>query len=139
MVTNAQWALQKALLEALNADPNMAAIFGAPLRLYDEIPSQPVFPFAVFDRSSLRPVNADHEGALEHQMTIKIWSRYGGRREALDGLQALRLAIDTLSVPLDGHYLVNVRTTFADIFRIRSSRLYEAVLRLRAVTEPLNS
>jgi len=137
MSTNAQWALQKALLGALNADPATTAIFGNPLRVYDDVPEQPVFPFATFDRASVRPVNGDWPGALEHKMTLKVWSQYGGRREALDGLHALRAAINGASVPLDGHQLVNVRTSFADVFRVRSSRVFEAVLNLRAVTEIL--
>lgn len=137
MNTNAQWALQKALLTMLNTDPDLVSVLGSPLRIYDEVPSQPQFPFATFDRASVRPVNADMPGALEHQMTLKIWSHYGGRREALDGLHAMRNAIDAASMILDSHFLVSVRTTFADVFRVRTSRVFEAILNLRAVTEPL--
>ncbi len=137
MAVNAQWALQKALLAMLNADPDLGAVLGNPVRIYDDIPEQPQFPFATFDRASARPVNAEHGGALEHQMTLKIWSHYGGRREALEGLNALRNAIDDAALILDEHHLVSVRTIFADVFRIRSSRVFEAILNLRAITEPL--
>ncbi len=137
MSINAQWALQTALLAMLNASPEVTAAFGSPLRLYDDIPEQPVFPFATFDRANARSVEADLSGALEHQITLKIWSKYGGRREALSGLNALRTAIDAALLSLTDHHLVDVRVTFADVFRIRSSRVFEAILNLRAVTEPL--
>jgi Protein of unknown function (DUF3168) len=139
MPVNAQWALQKALLAMLNADATLNTLFGTPIRLHDDIPTQPVFPFATFDRAGIRSVNADLPGAFEHQMTLKVWSHYGGRREALEGLHALRSVIDaSLSMTLDDHYLINIRTVFADVFRVRNSRTFEAILNLRALTEPIN-
>lgn len=137
MDVNAQWALQTALLARLNEDPNLGAVLGSPVRLYDDIPDQPQFPFVTFDRANASPVNAEHAGALEHILTLKVWSRYGGRREALAGLHALRNAIDDAAFTLDGHQLVNIHTTFSDVFRVRTSRIFEAILNLRAVTEPL--
>ncbi len=137
METNAQWAVQKALLAMLNADTSLGPILGSPVRLYDDIPDQPQFPFATFDRATASPIEAERPGAFEHVMTLKLWSRYGGRREALEGLHGLRDAIDDAALVLDGHHLVGIRTTFSDIFRVRSSRVFEAILTLRAVTEPL--
>ncbi len=137
MSINAQWALQKSLLAMLNTDPDLGALLGTPVRVYDDIPEQPQFPFVTFDRAIARPVNAQHDGSLEHQMTLKVWSHYGGRREALEGLHALRNIIDDAALTLDEHYLVSIRTIFIDVFRVRSSRVYEAILNLRAVTEPL--
>ncbi len=137
MAENAQWALQSALFGALNTDPALMALFGNPLRLYDDVPEQPQFPFITFDRAIMRQINADVEGAFEHQMTIKLWSEYGGRREALEGLSALRNAIETSTLILNGHTLISIRITFADVFRIRSSSVFEVILNLRAVTEPI--
>ena len=137
MSTNAIWALQKAIQAALEADLALGAYLGSPARLYDDVPPQPQFPFATWDSARLVPVRADHAGALEHRLTLKIWSRYGGRRESLEILQAVRAVLDDAPLVLDGHKLVSLSTIFADVFRIRSSHIFEAILTVRAVTEPI--
>ncbi len=136
MSTNALWAVQKAIQAALGADPALASLLGSPVRLYDDVPPQPQFPFASWDRARMVPLKADRAGALEHRLTLKIWSRYGGRREALEILQAVRAVLDDAALGLDGHVLVSLSTVFADVFRIRSTQVFEAILSLRAVTEP---
>ncbi len=138
MSSNAQWAVQKAIQAALDADPVLGSFLGSPVRLYDDTPPQPQFPFATWDRARIVPIKADRAGALEHRLILKIWSRYGGRRESLDILQAVRTVLDDAALVLDGHALVSLSTTFADVFRIRSTHVFEAILSLRAVTEPLS-
>jgi hypothetical protein len=50
----------------------------------------------------------------------------------------VRLSLHGAALSLDGHRLINLRVTYADLFKAADWRSTYGVLRLRAVTEPLN-
>jgi dihydroxy-acid dehydratase len=65
---------------------------------------------------------------------------FGGCDKTLPGLMMalVRLSLHGASLNLDGHRLINLRVTYADLFKAADWRSTFGVLRLRAVTEPLN-
>ncbi len=137
MSNSAQWALQTAILDMLNMDADSLAALGNPVRLYDDFPEHPQYPFALFGRIQLRPLPMDESGPQEHRFTLNLWSRYGGHREALEALAALRNALDGANLTLNGYRLVSLSTLFADVLKASNGRLFQVVMRLRAVTEPI--
>ena len=72
----------------------------------------------------------------EHRLTLHAWSRQGGHREAHQIAGALLQALDDAPLAPDGHTLVNLRFSVADIRREADGRTYHALVRFRAVTEP---
>jgi hypothetical protein len=81
--------------------------------------------------------SAGDEPAEEHQLTLHAWSRQGGHREAHLVTGALLQALDDAPLTLAGHRLVNLRFSVADVRRDTDGRTYHALVRFRAVTEPL--
>jgi hypothetical protein len=69
-------------------------------------------------------------------LTLHAWSRQGGQKEAHVITGALLQALDDASLAPDGHRLVNLRFSIADIRREADGRTYHALVRFRAVTEP---
>lgn len=128
-------ALHKALLDHLRADASVKALLGDPVRVHDEPPQTPVYPYVALGRAETRPWGGlDGEG-IEHLITLTCVSRFDGAEEVKAVIAALRTALHGAAPALDGHRLVNLRVTYADVFRAPGWRPLYGVLRIRAVTE----
>lgn len=130
---SADRALAAAIRDALLADEGVGALLGA--RLYDAPPLDPVFPYLTLGRLESRPVDTSESAAIEHAVTLHVWSRYGGRAEALDCIGALRGALHDSALNIEGRRLVLLYVVFTDVFRSGDGRTTHGVLRLRALTE----
>lgn len=133
---SAEKALLEALRVALLADAGVQVALGDTARVYDEPPADVVFPYVTLGRMESRAVDASATDALEHAVTLHVWSRYGGRAEALDVIGAMRAVLHNAALTVEGRKLVLLFAVFADVFRSGDGRTTHGVLRLRAVTEP---
>ncbi|MDK9697790.1 MAG: DUF3168 domain-containing protein [Siculibacillus sp.] len=129
-------ALQMAVLERLRDDPAVAA---SPLagRIHDAAPRDAAFPHLVVDEAVSRDRSGLDAPLAEHRLSLRLFSRKGGRREvaALAGL--IETALEASDLALGGHRLVLLRRDATEL-RLRRDRLTaEAVLRFVALTEPL--
>jgi hypothetical protein len=131
---SAERALLAAIREALLADPALQALVGE--RIYDDPPADVVFPYLTLGRIESSSADAAARNASEHAVTLHAWSRYGGRAETLDIIAALRGTLHNAPLAIEGHTLVLLLATFADVFRSGDGRTTHGVLRLRAITEP---
>jgi hypothetical protein len=136
MSGSAEQALASAVRARLLADAGVANLLGVSPRIYDEPPPQPVYPFATLGEASSTPRDCAGVEGLEHGLTLHVYTRYGGRPEALTVIAALRAALHDQALTLDGRRLVFLYAVFADVFRL-DPRTTHAVLRLKALTEPL--
>jgi len=134
-------ALQAALFAKLRAEPSLRPLLGAPVRVYDEPPPDPLHPFITLGRSSTKPWGGlsgeeEREGT-EHVLTLTCVSLYGGAEEAKAVTGLVRDALHEAALSLDGHALVQLRVSYVDVFRAADWRATYGLVRLRAVTEPL--
>jgi hypothetical protein len=135
-MTAASSALCAAIHQALNADGALTSVLGG-ARVYDEPPRRATFPYVTLGEARVNDISADGGNVLEHQLTLHVWSRQGGHREAHIIAGALLQALDDAPLSPAGHRLVNLRFSLADIRRESDGRTYHALVRFRAVTEPL--
>ncbi|MEA2990407.1 MAG: hypothetical protein QOG83_3118 [Alphaproteobacteria bacterium] len=135
-MTTAAVALRAAIHDALVADTPLTAILGAP-RIYDEPPKGVSFPYVTLGEARISDWSTGSEGGQEHQLTLHAWSRQGGHREAHLVAGALLQALDDANLALTDHRLVNLRFALADVRRESDGRTYHALVRFRAVTEPM--
>ncbi len=136
MPTPASVALRAAVHDALVADAALAAVLGGP-KVYDEPPRGAAFPYVTLGEARVADFAAGSEPAQEHQLTLHAWSRQGGHREAHAIAGALLQALDDAPLALTDHALVNFRFAVADVRREADGRTYHALVRFRAVTEPV--
>lgn len=127
-------ALQKALIAHLAGDLSLAALLGAPPRIWDAPPKRPAFPYLLIGRSESRPVAADG-GGVEHALTLTVVSNFRGTEEAKAVLAAVRLSLADAALAADGIRTVSLRLTFADVYPAPDGIRTFAALRVRAVTE----
>ncbi|MGE3144752.1 MAG: DUF3168 domain-containing protein [Pseudorhodoplanes sp.] len=129
-------ALRAAIHDALIADGALTALLGGP-KIYDEPPRAAAFPYVTLGEARVSDFSAGSERGDEHQLTLHAFSRQGGHREAHLIAGALLQALDDAPLSPDGHRLVNLRFAVADVRREADGRTYHALVRFRAVTEPL--
>jgi hypothetical protein len=130
-------ALRAAIYDALLADGALGDALGG-AKVYDEPPRGVDFPYVTLGEARLTDISADGGNVHEHQLTLHAWSRQGGHRQAHAITGALLQALDDAPLTPEQHRLVNLRFSLADIRRESDGRTYHAIVRFRAVTEPLS-
>jgi hypothetical protein len=134
-MSTAAAALRAAIHDTLSADGALTALLGG-AKVYDEPPKAAVFPYVTLGEARVANFAAGDDPGEEHQLTLHVWSRQGGHREAHLVTGALMQALDDTPLTLDAHRLVNLRFALADVRREADGRTYHALVRFRAVTEP---
>jgi hypothetical protein len=120
----------------LIADGALTALLGG-ARIYDEPPRGPSLPYVTLGEARVSDFSTGSEPGEEHQLTLLAWSRQGGHREAHLIAGVLLQALDDAPLALAGHRLVNLRFATADVRREADGRTYHALVRFRAMTEPM--
>ena len=136
MPTAASASLRAAVHDALTAYAPLTALLGGP-KVYDEPPRAAVFPYVTLGEARVSDFSTGSEPGEEHQLTLHAWSRQGGHREAHLIAGTLLQALDDAPLALADHRLINFRFAVADVRREADGRTYHALVRFRAVTEPI--
>ncbi len=134
-MASASWALQQAIFAALTADAELTTLLGG-ARVYDDVPERAEFPYVTFALSNERDWSTGSDDGSEHTLTLHVWSRAAGRREAHEVLGALRRVLNDAALALTGYRLVNLRHEFSEARRDPDGETYHGITRYRAVTEP---
>lgn len=131
---SAEIALAAAIRAAAMDDVGVQAIVAD--RVYDDPPPGVAFPYITIGRVESKPIDSSEREALEHGLTLHVWSRYGGRAEALEVIAALRRCLHNAALSVSDCRLVLLFAQFADVFRSGDGITTHGVLRLKAITEP---
>ncbi len=128
MAESAEWSLQSAIYQALVGSAELTAQLGG-LRVYDHPPQAAAYPFVTIGESSVFDWSTGTEDGAEHLVTLHVWSRSGGKRQAYALVEQIREL-------LSDHALVNLRYQFSETRQDPDGETYHGVVRYRAVTEP---
>jgi len=135
-MSSASFALQTAIFAALNADTGVQSALGNPPRLFDAVPRDTAFPYAVLGDATESNYGTATDSASEHAFAIDVWSRSTGHREPKQIAEAIRAVLDDSALSLAGHVLIDLRHLRTDFLRQSDGQTWRATLRFRAVTEP---
>ncbi len=135
-MSSASFALQQAMYSKLTTTVALTGLLGGN-RVYDDVPVRAEFPYVTFGQTVERDWSTGTEPGSEHTVTLHVWSRAYGRKEADDILDAARAALHDQALTLSGHRLVNLRHEFSDARRDSDGENYHGIARFRAVTEPV--
>jgi hypothetical protein len=135
-MTAASVALRAAIVAALGADAPLTSLLGG-AKIYDQPPASAAFPYVTLGESRVSDYSTGDAPGEEHAVTLHGWSRQGGHKEAHSIAGALLQALDDAPLTLADHTLVNFRFAVADVRRESDGRTYHALVRFRAVTEPV--
>lgn len=129
-------AVQKGVRAALVADAGVAALVST--RIYDEPPSDVVFPYLRFGDISPSAYDTDCTEGAEVQIGIEAHSRpVAGRTEAVRLVEAVKNALhrQETSVTVDGFNLIELIYQTYAASRDAEGRGYTATIALRATVE----
>lgn len=136
MTEVASWALQRGVYQALASSPGLTALLGG-ARIYDDAPQSAPYPFITLGQSVLRDWSTGTEDGAEHELTLHVWSRAGGKRQVQEITEAIKQALH--DKPLMLEYLINLRHTFSEARLDPDGDTFHGIVRYRAVTEPAHA
>jgi len=128
------WALQREVYATLANDTAVAALLGG-ARIFDDVPQDTPFPFITLGTASVSDWSTGTESGLEHRLDVHVWSRYAGKRQAYEVIDAVRAVLHDAALSLNGAQLVNLRCQSFEVRRDDDGETYHGVARFRAVTE----
>ncbi len=129
-------AVRAAIHAALAADTPLLALLGG-AKIYDVPPKEADFPFVALGEAVVADWSTATEAGTEHQLTLHVFTRSGGRAEAYAVAAAVQEALHDAPLTLAAHRLANLRATTAEVVRESDGRTFHGLVRFRAVTEPL--
>ncbi|MBN8915913.1 MAG: DUF3168 domain-containing protein [Rhizobiales bacterium] len=129
-------ALRAAIHATLVTDAALVALLGAP-RIHDVPPGDADFPFVTLGEAVVADWSTATEAGTEQALTLHVFSRSGGRAEAFAIAARLQAVLHDVALALEGHRLANLRATTAEVRRESDGRTFHALVRFRAVTEPV--
>jgi hypothetical protein len=135
MAEVASWALQRGVYQALAGSSVLTTLLGG-ARIYDDAPQAAAFPFVTLGQSVLRDWSTGTEDGGEHELTLHVWSRAGGKHEVLAVVEAIKGALHDQALLLEDHHLVNLRHQFSEARLDPDGDTFHGIVRYRAVTEP---
>ena len=135
-MASASFALQTAIFSKLTADAGVVAVLGGQ-RVYDDVPVRSEFPYMTFGQTVERDWSTGSEPGHEHTITLHVWSRARGRKEADAVMAAAQAALHDSGLTMSGHRLINLRHEFSDARREPDGESFHGISRYRAVTEPV--
>ncbi len=136
-MNSASLALQTALVGAVAANADITTATGGSPRVFDDIPPATPYPYISVGHTLERDWSTGTEDGREHTVTLHVWSRAPGRRQVHEIAALLRATLHQADLLLTGHRLVNLRHEFTEARREPDGETYRALVRFRAVTEPL--
>ncbi|MDJ0931828.1 DUF3168 domain-containing protein [Breoghania sp.] len=134
-MTHAAEELQAALVTLLRSDATLSALLGDG-RVEDGARRAAAYPNIVVGEWTSRPIADDDWPGEEHQLQFVVFSRAGGRKEALGLMAQLGSLIDEREIVLSGYRLVSLVRIRETVTRTRDGRTWRGTVVYRAVTEP---
>ncbi len=124
--------VQGALMAHLRAQD--LPVLGSPVRVWDQPPRDPVFPYVAFGRVAAQSIGGIGPEVSEQVITLSAVSHFGGAEEAKAIADALGDVLDGVDVVTDAVRL-SVRVSYVDVFRSSDLETTYALIRLRVVSE----
>ncbi|PYE46239.1 uncharacterized protein DUF3168 [Rhizobium sp. PP-F2F-G20b] len=135
-VMSAGNALQAAVFAELSGDAALLAVLedGG---IHDRLLERAEHPYLRLAGIESSDWSTASEPGEEHAMTIEVRGAEGGNRVVQDIAGRVRALLHDAGLSLAGHHLVNLRHEGTRTARDGAARGHVAVMRFRAVTEPM--
>ena len=126
------WNLQKAIYAKLN-DATISGASVADVPVYDDIPEGTSAPYINIGEETAINDGTKTVDAVEHTLTIHVWSEYRGRYEIKHIMQQVYQNLHNTAITVSGASLVNIRQEFATTLEEADGITRHGVMRFRAI------
>jgi len=103
-MTSPRYQLQKAIVQRLKADAQVAAYVDG--RIYDDVPEDAEFPYITIGSVISRSIHADCLDMVEMDIQLDVWSRASGMEELSEIAEAVCAALHDNDLTLETHACV---------------------------------
>ena len=134
-MSDALFAVQEAIYNALSSNTGVQSLLGSPPQLYDHVPPGAIFPYAVFGPVIANPYDTKTETGFEQIVTLNIWSRYRGSKEAKDILQAVYDTLHRAPLSVSGQVFLSCEFHSADVTLLDDGLTTQAAARYTVITQ----
>lgn len=134
-MTDALFNAQAALYNALAANGSIQSLLGTTPRIYDHVPPGATFPYIVFGAISVHPYDTKTETGFEQIVTLDIWSRYRGSKEAKDILQAAYDSLHRATLTISSGVFLLSEFHSAELVLESDGITYRAAARFSIITQ----
>jgi hypothetical protein len=135
-MTSPALSLQSAMRDRLLLHTPLLTLLGGQ-HIFEETPRGAQEPYVAFNAIETRDWSVQTLKAHEHFVTLDIRTKSRSRALAQNIVSEIETVLDTASLTLAGHTLINLRLVFWSVARDKSTDNFNAVMRFRAATEPL--
>ena len=135
-MSSAALDLQKALVLRLTSDAALTLQLGAG-KIFDHPAVNAKLPYVSIGQTIAYDWSTASEAGHEHMVSIHVWSRAGGRIEAHDVMEKIRLRLEGFGAELLNHRLILLRLEFEEVRFDAGEDGYHGMMRYRALTEVL--
>ncbi len=130
--------LQAAVVAALRASTALQVLLGSPVRLYQDVPDNPAFPYATIGDAQQLPDKAECINGSEIYVDVHAFSRGPGDAEIKNVAAAVSDSIDDVAMTLTNHRCLLIQRENAIFRKDPDTLTRHAILTFKALTEPLN-
>jgi hypothetical protein len=134
-MTDALFNAQTAIYNALAANGSIQSLLGSPPALYDHTPPGATFPYIVFGPISVQPYDTKTEIGFEQIVTLDVYSRYRGSKEAKDIVQATYDALHRAALTVSNEVFLLLEFHSADLALESDGLTYRAAARFSIITQ----
>ena len=128
--------LHDSVIALLQADPDIRARLGDPIRFADGPARGLAYPYAAWGVCETRPADAGSTRLLVHRASLRLVGREGGAPAMRDLVAALRKTlIGATPDPGPDWRLISFAPVYADVLTGRRPPAIRGLIRLRAVLE----
>lgn len=127
--------IARALQIVLSTDSGVQAVLGNAPRLYDHLPEDPIFPYLTYGPMRTQDISGDEALLQTHILSLHMWSRYGGRNEVINIIEAISKAVNERPFDLGDIHLVRKHILYSDIMRAPDGRTLHGLIRLSFTTD----
>jgi len=134
-MSSSLFAAQEAVYTLLEADSTLQSYIGAPTRLYDSVPASATFPYVTLGDVQLRDFDTKDASGFEQTLILHVWSRYRGRKEAKEIMQAVYDALHQQPLTIAGARFVDCRLQNASLAMDQDGLTLHGILRFRLIVQ----
>lgn len=124
---NFEEALHQAVFERLSDELSTP--------VYDDVPRNAAFPYVVVGEDTHVPFDTDDSLGSESTVTIHVWSRYRGKKEAKQIQGEIYDALTRQELTVKDHDLITIEFEYSDVVLDPDAITRHGVQRFRAIVE----
>lgn len=132
MVNFSHYPLQKAIYQKLTGDSALMALVSG---VFDRPPQGQSYPYITIGESSIGDWSTKTSNGTEQLLTLHIWSREGGKKQAELIAEKVHGLLHVPTMPVDGQILVLMRFISSALSLENDGATYHGIMRFRALLE----